>query len=62
MCHGYNERKGPLVFYKVYVPRRKAYKKLSQKVRWWEELVDWDWHIYTTDVMHKLDNYWEPTV
>lgn len=42
MCHGYNERKGPLVFYKVYVPRRKAYKKLSQKVRWWEELVDWD--------------------
>ena len=22
--------------------RRKAYKKLSQKVRWWEELVDWD--------------------
>lgn len=23
----YNERKGPLVFYRVCVPRRKAYKK-----------------------------------
>ena len=22
----------------------------------WEELGDWDWHIYTVDTMHKIDN------
>ena len=22
----------------------------------WEELGDWDWHIYTTDTMYKIDN------
>ena len=26
----------------------------------WDELGDWDWHIYTT--MYKIDNKWEPTV
>ena len=22
----------------------------------WDELGDWDWHIYTTDTMYKIDN------
>ena len=26
----------------------------------WDELEDWDWHIYTTDTKDKIDeNYWE---
>ena len=29
---------------------------------WWDELGDWDWHIYTIDTMYKIDNYLEPTV
>ena len=28
----------------------------------WDELGDWDWHIYTIDTMYKIDNQWEPTV
>ena len=27
----------------------------------WDELGDWDWHIYAIDTMYKIDN-WEPTV
>ena len=23
---------------------------------WWDELGDWDWRIYTTDTMYKIDN------
>ena len=23
---------------------------------WWDELGDWDWHIYTIDTMYKIDN------
>ena len=23
---------------------------------WWDELGDWDWHIYTIDTMYKVDN------
>ena len=22
----------------------------------WDELGDWDWHVYTIDTMHKTDN------
>ena len=22
---------------------------------WWDELVDWNWHRYTTNIMNKLD-------
>ena len=22
----------------------------------WDELGDWDWHIYTVDIMYKIDN------
>ena len=22
----------------------------------WDELGDWDWHIYTIDTMYKIDN------
>ena len=22
----------------------------------WDELGDWDWHIYTTDTTYKIDN------
>ena len=22
----------------------------------WDELGDWDWHIYTIDTLHKIDN------
>ena len=22
----------------------------------WDELGDWDWHIYTTDAVYKTDN------
>ena len=22
----------------------------------WDELGDWDWHVYTTDTMYKIDN------
>ena len=28
----------------------------------WEELGDWDWHIYTIDTMYKIDNEWEHTL
>ena len=28
----------------------------------WDELGDWDWHIYTIDTRYKIDNYWEPTI
>ena len=24
--------------------------------RGWDELGDWDWHIYTIDTMYKIDN------
>ena len=27
-----------------------------------EELGHWNWHLYTTDIMCKIDNWWEPTV
>ena len=28
----------------------------------WDELGDWDWHIYTSDTMYKIDEQWAPTV
>ena len=28
----------------------------------WDELGDWDWHIYTIDTMYKILNYWAHTV
>ena len=28
----------------------------------WDELWDWDWHIFTVDTMYKMDNECEPTV
>ena len=27
----------------------------------WKELGGWNWHIYTIDTMHKIDNSWEHT-
>ena len=27
-----------------------------------DELGDREWHIYTIDTMHKIDNQWEPAV
>ena len=27
-----------------------------------DELGDWNWHIYTTDTVYKIDNEWESTV
>ena len=32
----------------VWIPRGKE--------GWWDELGDWDWHIYTLDTMYKIDN------
>ena len=28
----------------------------------WEELIHWDWHIYTIDTMYKTDIQGEPAV
>ena len=28
----------------------------------WDELGDWDWHVYTTDTICRIDGYWEPTL
>ena len=32
----------------VWIPRGKG--------EGWDELGDWDWHIYTIDTMYKIDN------
>ena len=28
----------------------------------WDELGDWDWHMYPIDTIYKTDNKWKPTV
>ena len=34
----------------------KKYMDTKGEGEWWEELGDWDWHIYTIDTMYKIDN------
>ena len=31
-------------------------KRMGTKVGGWDELGDWDWHVYTIDTMYKIDN------
>ena len=50
------------ISYKSENPVSFTSEKWRDYVLGWDELGDWDWHMYAIDSMSKIDNQWEPTV